>query len=212
MRQQQCTYVTSLHLQKLCLKLRPLPHPTSPTIPYVPDQSLLFFSPHFPTHSPWPLCVSRLTEVIPDVRTLMHTESVSLSNAHPHQPQINRTLLSPTTTHTYPLMCHFAALRFHGYITGWLYTLILRGGILCLCMKQAGMYRTAHSLLFSHKHAASWGRADGWAQPATCRRLPAHHRRLSGHRWQPWQPCRAKPGSTRSSPADSSPLPRHHNW
>lgn len=113
-------------------------------------------------------------DVIPDERTLMHAESVSSSNAHPHQAH---TLFPPIATHTY-LLVSFAGLRFHGCISGRVYTRTLSTGI--LCMVQAGMYRTAHSLLFSHKHAASWGSADGWAQPATCRRLPAHHGLLSG--------------------------------
>lgn len=81
----------------------------------------------------------------------------------------------------------------------------------------AMMYRTAQSLL-------SWGRADGWAQLAPCRRLPASHRHLCGRRCRPGQASRAKflphpdldilPGtvdSWQNWPPDNYSLPRHHN-
>lgn len=94
--------------EALGLKLRSRHCPTSPSSLYS-YQSLLFFSPSFPTHSPWPVCVSRHMDVIPDERTLMHAESVSSSNAHPHQAH---TLFPPIATHTYLLMCHLQGYAF----------------------------------------------------------------------------------------------------
>lgn len=73
------------------------------------------------------------------------------------------THINKTPTHSCQLYCHASIyscsnvslffLPAEGY---WRYYFFL-----CLWKALAVMYRTAHSRILSHKHAASWGKADG---------------------------------------------------
>lgn len=124
----------------------------------------------FSFYPPPCVCVTCHMDVIADKRMLIHVESMAIQHARTHtrtrcacahawqQTHINKTPTYSYVSGSVPLSCSHVSVCVYSFSKG--------GGLeeYCFsCSRQAlaVMYRTAHFLLLSHKHAASWGRADG---------------------------------------------------